>query len=73
MASCVACGKDVLTYITFDAGGEERRACVHCDHMVEGALLWVIADALETHGYQFGEPPKRGGCSSGCAGCSMKR
>ncbi|HTW87857.1 MAG TPA: hypothetical protein VMD75_07610 [Candidatus Binataceae bacterium] len=71
-ALCATCSKTVLTYVAFDAAGQEQRACVHCDHAVEGALRWVMADELETLGYDFGAPPSRG-CSGGCAGCSMSR
>jgi hypothetical protein len=70
-ASCPTCGKTVLTYVALDAAGHEQRACVHCDHAV-GALRWVMADELETLGYDFGAPPSRG-CSGGCSGCSMSR
>jgi hypothetical protein len=72
LASCAACGKTVLTYVAFDAAGQEQRACVHCDRAVEGTLRWVMADELETLGYDFGAPPSRG-CGSGCSGCSMSR
>jgi len=72
LASCVKCGETVLTYVAFDAAGQEQRACVHCDHVVEG-VRWVMADELGTLGYDFGAPPSRGGCSGGCSGCSMSR
>jgi hypothetical protein len=71
LASCVTCGETVLTCVVFDATGGEQRACVKCDHVVEG-VRWVMADELETLGYDFGAPPSRG-CSGGCSGCAMSR
>jgi hypothetical protein len=74
LASCASCAKTVLTYVAFDATGEEQRACVHCDHAVEDTLRWVMADELQSLGYDFGAPPSpKRGCAGGCSGCSMSK
>lgn len=77
-AHCAACEKTVLTYVTLDANGEERRACVHCDGRIETKLEWLDADDLVARGYSFGSGPQArnggGGCGGGCGGggCAMR-
>jgi hypothetical protein len=77
MAECVACAKSVLTYVTLDDEGAERRVCVHCDSPVADALAWVGPGELEQSGYYFGAPPTNTdsakGCASGCGSCAVKK
>ena len=76
MADCAACGKPVLTYLTLDDAGAERRVCVHCDTAVADPLQWVSPGELEQGGYYFGPPPAagdNGGCSTGCGSCAVKK
>ena len=76
MARCAHCDKSVLTYVTLDDNGAERRVCVHCDSAVEDALAWVGPGELEQSGYYFGPPPDetaKGGCASGCGSCAVKK
>lgn len=74
-AFCDACGKSVLTYLTFDNAGEARRFCVHCDRSIVSELRWVTVAELESDGYQIGAPaPRKGGCGCGSGGsCSVRR
>lgn len=76
MAHCTHCDKSVLTYVMLDDNGIERRVCVHCDQTVGDALEWVGPGNLEQSGYYFGPPPEegdKGGCSSGCGSCAVKK
>jgi hypothetical protein len=76
MAHCAHCDKSVLTYVTLDDDGGEHRVCVHCDNQVGEALAWVGPGELEQSGYYFGAPPEesaKGGCSSGCGSCAVKK
>ncbi len=80
MADCARCGKSVLTYVALDDDNEsaERRVCVHCDTPIAENLKWVSPGDLEQAGYYFGPPPaegegEKGGCSSGCGSCSVKK
>ena len=77
MADCAACGKPVLTYVALDDDGAERRVCVHCDTAVADHLKWVSPGELEQAGYYFGAPPadagEKGGCSTGCGSCAVKK
>ena len=77
MGECVACAKSVLTYVTLDDEGAERRVCVHCDTPVADALAWVGPGELEQSGYYFGAPPTNTdsakGCASGCGSCAVKK
>ena len=77
MAECVACAKSVLTYVTLDDEGAERRVCVHCDTPVADTLAWVGPGELERSGYYFGAPPtntdSEKGCASGCGSCAVKK
>jgi hypothetical protein len=55
IARCAPCGRDVLTHVDLDAGGAERRRCVHCDAELDPAeVRWVDADALAHAGYAIG-------------------
>jgi hypothetical protein len=77
MADCAACAKSVLTYVTLDDEGAERRVCVHCDSPVGDTLAWVGPGELEQSGYYFGAPPAEGesakGCASGCGSCAVRK
>jgi hypothetical protein len=77
MADCAACGKPVLTYVALDDDGGERRVCVHCDTAIADHLKWVSPGELEQAGYYFGAPPadagEKGGCSTGCGSCAVKK
>jgi hypothetical protein len=78
MADCAQCGKAVLTYVSLDDEGAERRVCVHCDTPIAENLKWVSPGELEQSGYYFGPPPaegegEKGGCGSGCGSCGVKK
>lgn len=77
MAHCAHCDKSVLTYVTLDDNDAEHRVCVHCDNSVAESLAWVGPGELEQSGYYFGPPPDdesaKGGCSSGCGSCAVKK
>jgi hypothetical protein len=73
MAQCMACAKEVLTYIDFDAAGAEIRRCVQCDSAVDAKLGWVTGTELAARGYALGEPPLSKGCGGGCGSCSARR
>jgi hypothetical protein len=75
MAHCAHCDKSVLTCVTLDDNGAERRVCVHCDNPVADALEWVGPGELEQSGYYFGPPPaeSQSGCASGCGSCAVKK
>jgi len=70
-ARCPACEQAVLTYISIDDNGDERRRCVDCDADINDQLQWVSAADVEELGYQFGAPHKKSGCGGGgCGSCS---
>jgi hypothetical protein len=76
-AHCNACGKSVLTHVSFDDAGETRRLCVHCDSPIDSGLRWLSAPELEAAGYLIGAraPQTGGGCGCGSNGgsCSMRK
>ena len=78
MAECAVCGKSVLTYVALDDDNEgvERRVCVHCDTPIAENLKWVSPGELEQAGtISARRQPEgeKGGCSSGCGSCSVKK
>jgi hypothetical protein len=73
IARCGPCGRDVLTHVDYDAGGEEQRRCVHCDAELDPAeVRWVDMAELERAGYALaalqGEGCGRPGCGQGRCG-----
>jgi hypothetical protein len=68
VARCAPCGRDVLTHVEVDAGGRERRRCIHCDAELDPAeVRWVAEDGLDGLGY--GVHVERAGCGGGGGSC----
>jgi hypothetical protein len=60
VSRCARCGRDVLLHVHFDADGEERRLCLHCDAEIDPAeVRWVEQSALDALGYGVAS---EGGC-----------
>lgn len=77
VAFCKGCGKSVVTGLTLDEAGIERRLCVHCDTPITTEIEWVSATVLESTGYYIGTPsaPRGGGCGGGCSSgaCGVRK
>lgn len=72
MSQCAPCGREVLTHILHEDGGEAVRGCLHCDATIDPEeIRWVYESELDSLGYGLfkdGGGCGAGGCSSG--GCS---
>jgi hypothetical protein len=73
VSRCARCARDVLTHVHFDARGEERRLCLHCDAEIDPLeVRWVSAAGLESLGYGLRDESEAGcgrpGCGKGNCG-----
>lgn len=67
IAACAPCGREVITHLDVDSGGESLRRCVHCDAPLDPAgIRWVSEHDLDGLGY--GVRGEGGGCGSGGCG-----
>jgi hypothetical protein len=76
VARCAPCGREVLTHVHFDAGGDEHRLCLHCDAEIDPQeLRWVPEAAIVVLGYDV-HADEPGGCGRpGCGrgNCASRR
>ena len=73
VSRCARCARDVLTHVRLDAGGDERRLCVHCDAEIDPReVRWVMTAELERLGYAMASDAGAGcgrpGCGQGACG-----